>query len=320
MKKLLVVAGVIVVLVVLLVGGGLGFLFLARPDAGEVPKLVAKTDAETVERGRYLAQGVAGCMACHSTRDWTIFTAPLVAGTEGMGGEVWDEEGLGFLVASNITPAGVGDWSDGELYRAIAGGVTPDGEALFPLMPYPEYGTMDVEDITAIIAYLRTHDPIETAHPERELGRPLPLIVRLMPSPPEPADRPAPGTPEYGEYLTAFAACTHCHTLSDKGKPLEGMEFAGGFEMTMMDGTVVRSANITPHESTGIGMWSEAIWLARFGAYAPGKGLQSVAQSGRTTNMPWTFYAQMTDEDLAAIYDHLMTYPPVDHQVDKFPK
>jgi|ETNmetMinimDraft_30_1059905.scaffolds.fasta_scaffold158853_2 hypothetical protein len=36
--------------------------------------------------------------------------------------------------------------------------------------------------------------------------------------------------------------------------------------------------------------------------------------------MPWTFYAQMNDDDLTAIYDHLMTYPPVDNQVDGFPK
>lgn len=320
MKKLLIGVGVVVVLVLLLVGGALGYLFLALPDAGEVPQLVVEGSPAEVERGRYLAHGVAACMGCHSTRDWTVFTAPLVPGTEGAGGEEWREEGLGFLVASNITPSRIGDWSDGELYLAITGGVTPDGVALFPLMPYPDYGRMDTEDIGAIIAYLRTLAPIENDLPERALGGPLPLIVRMMPSPPEPGDRPAPGSPGYGEYLTTFAACTHCHTLSDKGKPLEGMEFAGGFEATMMDGTVVRSANITPHETTGIGMWSEQIWLTRFGAYAPGKGRQSVAAAGRTTNMPWTFYAQMTDEDLAAIYDHLMTYPAVDHQVDKFPK
>jgi len=320
MKKVLAVLGVILVLVLLLVGGGLAYLFLALPDAGEVPKLAVEGGPEEVERGRYLAHGVAGCMACHSERDWTIFTAPLVPGTEGAGGEEWREEGLGFLVGSNITPAGIGDWSDGELYRAIAGGVTPDGEALFPLMPYPEYGRMDVQDITAIMAYLRTLEPIENELPERELGGPLPLIVRMMPSPPEPQDRPEPGTPEYGEYLVSFAACTHCHTLSEMGKPVPGMEMAGGFEMTMMDGTRVRAANITPHETTGIGMWTGEIFATRFRVYGPGKGLQSIAATGRTTNMPWTFYAQMTDEDLAAIYDHLMTYPAVDNAVERFPK
>jgi len=36
------------------------------------------------------------------------------------------------------------------------------------------------------------------------------------------------------------------------------------------------------------------------------------------TVMPWTLYAGMTEEDLAAIYTHLHTLNSVKHKVDRF--
>ena len=43
----------------------------------------------------------------------------------------------------------------------ITTGVTKDGRAMFPVMPYTYYGQMDEEDIKCIIAYIRTLKPIE---------------------------------------------------------------------------------------------------------------------------------------------------------------
>jgi hypothetical protein len=34
--------------------------------------------------------------------------------------------------------------------------------------------------------------------------------------------------------------------------------------------------------------------------------------------MPWTMYANMTEEDLGAIYAYLQTVPPIENRVEKF--
>jgi hypothetical protein len=34
--------------------------------------------------------------------------------------------------------------------------------------------------------------------------------------------------------------------------------------------------------------------------------------------MPWTMYARMTEEDLAAIYVYLQTVKPIENTVNKF--
>src|SRR5690606_41947964 len=85
---------------------------------------------------------------CHSPRDWSRFSGPITPGTLGMGGDRFDQTvGMpGVFYARNITPAGIGRYTDGELFRVITSGVTKEGHAIFPLMPYPYYGKMDPED------------------------------------------------------------------------------------------------------------------------------------------------------------------------------
>jgi len=57
-----------------------------------IPDLTLPTSAAEIERGRYLANHVAVCMDCHSTRNWDYFAGPIVEGTLGGGGEVFDPE------------------------------------------------------------------------------------------------------------------------------------------------------------------------------------------------------------------------------------
>jgi hypothetical protein len=75
-------------------------------------------------------------MDCHSTRDWNLLSGPIIPGTEGKGGDIFPEEGgfTGNFYSSNITPAGIQDWTDGELYRLITTGVKKDGEPIFPIL------------------------------------------------------------------------------------------------------------------------------------------------------------------------------------------
>jgi hypothetical protein len=139
---------------------------------------------ETIARGEYLSKHVTGCVECHAERDFTKYAAPVKPGTLGKGGQQFGdpESPIRVLYSKNITPMGLGTWTDGQVLRAFASGVNKDGEPLFPLMPYPRYARLCREDAEAIIAYLRTLTPIEYTAPARSLALPLPLIVHTIPS------------------------------------------------------------------------------------------------------------------------------------------
>lgn len=295
----------------------------AFPKVGPAEDLSFEHTPMMVERGKYLANHVTVCIDCHSQRDWSLYSGPIKEGTFGMGGDVFDEKTAGVpgtLYAANITPSGVGDWTDGELYRLITCGVTKDDRAIFPIMPYPAYSKMDPNDVKAIIAYIRTLAPIENEVGESSLNFPLNLIVKTIPSEPNPTKLPDPeNTLAYGKYLTNIAACGDCHTPAEKGTPLPGMDFAGGFEFkSEMMGTV-RSANITPDPNTGIGNWTEDQFVTRFKSYLPdSNGYIPAQKGGKQTVMPWTMYAGMEEEDLRAIYQYLRTINPVKNRVNHF--
>lgn len=300
---------------------GAGHFLSSYPDVGPPPDLKIEATAERVARGRYLANHVSVCVDCHSERDWRYFSGPVAHGTEGKGGERFGEEaGLpGTFFARNITPAGIGEWTDGELARAITTGVTADGEALFPIMPYPAYASLSDEDLESLIAYVRTLTPLPHAVPERELSFPMNFIVRTIPRPREPRPPVDHSDPvAYGRYLVGIAACGECHTMAVQGEKVAGMEFAGGFEFAMPGG-IVRSANITPDPETGLGNWSEDGFVDRFKTFAGEAARIPIEQGTVNTPMPWTMYAGMEEQDLRAIYRYLQTVTPVEHRVERFP-
>ncbi|MBA3269871.1 MAG: c-type cytochrome [Acidobacteria bacterium] len=130
---------------------------------------------------------------------------------------------------------------------------------------------------------------------------------------------PATDRVAYGEYLTNAAACADCHTpMDDRGGALPGMDFAGGFEFRLPGGGVVRSANITPEATTGIGSWTEAQFVDKFKAFegSPVRALTPVEQRENTV-MPWLGYAGMTRDDLTAVYAYLRTLKPIINRVQK---
>ena len=95
----------------------------------------------------------------------TKYGGPVKAETLGAGGEFFGDEAEGFAVYSrNITPAAIGNWTDGELIRAFTSGVSKDGTPL-PIMPYPRYARLSREDVESIVAYLRTPSRCSTPFP-----------------------------------------------------------------------------------------------------------------------------------------------------------
>jgi mono/diheme cytochrome c family protein len=313
----------LVILVILAFGGMLSYVKFALPKVGDAPDLQIEATPERLERGEYLSLYVSGCIECHSDRDWSTFSGPVVPGTEGAGGmEFTREMGMpGTLYPPNITPVGLGDWTDGEIFRAITAGVGKDGKALFPLMPYHDYRTMDKEDIYSIIAYIRTLEPKGEKTPPTELDFPMNLIVNLIPSEPEFSTLPDTTDWEaYGEYMAKAGGCVYCHSTQDeRGVIIPGMLFAGGNEYIMPPYGTVRSSNLTPDEETGIGRWTEEAWLARITAYADSSvQLPAVNEGDFNTIMSWELHSRMTETDLKAIYRYIQTVEPVSNKVVKF--
>jgi hypothetical protein len=301
-----------------LIGAGTTYLLAAFPKA-PMPTLKVEPSPELHERGKYLAHHVSVCMDCHAERDWSRFSGPPKDGTLGHGGERFSHEmGLpGEIHSKNITPGAIGKWSDAELARAITTGISQDGHALFPIMPYQYYRHLCDRDLRAVIAYVRSLPASGEKQPETVLDFPVNLIVRTIPEAPDPWGCTEPGQADHGKYLTTIAGCPECHTEQKDGQKI-GKPFAGGWRFPLPGGAHVTSKNITPDKETGIGNWTREQFVMMFRARGAEGGAFPVPAGGRQTIMPWSMYGGMTEADLGAIYDYLRTVPAVKHQVADF--
>lgn len=141
-----------------------------------------------------------------------------------------------------------------------------------------------------------------------------------------------------GEYLVTIAGCNDCHTPwhvgpngpePDLSRTLSGhpqdlvitaapppgdgpwswqsvptnTAFAGPWGVSF-------TANLTPDEATGTGVWTEDIFI---------KTLRTGRHWGQSRPilppMPWFNYGKMSEEDLSAIFAYLRTLPPIHNQV-----
>ncbi|HVS13471.1 MAG TPA: diheme cytochrome c-553 [Thermoanaerobaculia bacterium] len=70
------------------------------------------------------------------------------------------------------------------------------------------------------------------------------------------------------------------------------------------------TANLTPDELTGIGSWTEEIFV---------QTLRTGRHWGQSRPilppMPWQMYRNLTDDDLGAMFAYLRSIPPVRNQV-----
>jgi len=122
------------------------------PPGAEKPMSEADM-SDPVKKGFYLVT-IGHCMECHT---------PVVNGHHdnkqlGKGGQEFKGP-WGVAVARNITSSktkGIGDWTDAEIKTAITQGKRKDGSPLKPPMGYPLYARMTDQDLTAVVAYLRT--------------------------------------------------------------------------------------------------------------------------------------------------------------------
>jgi cytochrome c553 len=292
---LLRVLGLVLVGAVLVIGLAAGALFfvgnnrlnqkVAVPD----DSIAIPTDITAIQRGQHLASAVAACAECHGAN---------------LAGKVFvDDPRLARVVAPNLTRGrgGVGaTFTDIDVARAIRHGLDPSGRQLL-IMPSDDYSNFSDADLGAIVAYVRSLPAINTSLPASDI-RTLGLILfALGQLPLQPAanidlaaPRPTPPgasvSADYGRYLAAAAGCPRCH----------GPGLSGG-AMPQAPLNAGPAANITP---AGLGSWTEADFI---------KAMRTgIRPDGRPvgTAMPWPYYAQLTDNELRAIWRFLQAVPP----------
>ena len=163
MRRLFRLVVYIVLIAAVLASVAITFTIGWRPIIG--PRRRATTNRkfesspERLARGRYLFKFVAGCEDCHSPRDMNKPGAPIAEGAEASGEEFLIDGVPAKLYAPNLTPdpeTGVATWTDDELGRAIREGVTREGRAMFPIMPYEDFRYMSDEDLASVVVYIRS--------------------------------------------------------------------------------------------------------------------------------------------------------------------
>jgi cytochrome c553 len=285
------VLGVIAVVVLLLaVVYGVSEVRLRKTyDVAAATGLQVTRDPAQIARGKHLATAVAKCTDCH---------------TADLGGKKFIDGGpLGTIYASNLTGGRGGAlarYTDAQLEAAIRHGIRPDGRGIM-IMPSDEYQGLSNEDVSAIIAYLRSLPPVDREQGRSylgPLGRALYAAGKLPAIPAERMDHtlaakvapPAGPTRAYGQYLVNVGGCRGCH----------GPNLVGG---PSAEPGAPPAANITP--AGPIGQWSEADFIRaiRTGTRPDGSKLKDF--------MPWRSMTGHTEDELHAIWLYLRTVPSV---------
>ncbi|MEO5510686.1 MAG: c-type cytochrome [Longimicrobiales bacterium] len=284
-------AGSIVTFVLLLAIGVYGFSSRGMSKKYEVQDaaLSIPTDSASVAWGQRMATAIGKCVECH--------------GADLAGKTMMENGAMGLLASSNLTrgKGGIGaTYTDADFVRALRHGVRPDGSTLV-FMPSQEYTYFNDEDLAALIAYLRTIPPVDKDKPQTQLGPVARVLYLTKAMPLIPAEwidhesmaRPviARGpTAEYGKYLARVGGCKGCHSEN----------LAGG---SAGEPGTPPAANLTP---AGIGKWTYDDFVRAL--------RQGTRPDGRTLSpaMPFVYTAQMTDDEIRAVWEYLKTVPSVE--------
>jgi mono/diheme cytochrome c family protein len=286
-------AGTLVLLALLMAAGVYGFSTagVRRTYAVTDSKLVIPTDSASIAWGRHLAIAIGKCVDCHG---------PDLAGTK-----MIDDPAFGSISSSNLTSGkgGIGStYSDEDFVRALRHGVRPDGTPLL-VMPSQEYTHMTDTDMASLVAYLRTLPPVDKEKAQTRIGplaralyvaKLLPLVpAQLIDHKVTTRQSVAVGpTREYGAYLARIGGCQGCH-----GENLSGGEMKGHPPGTPP------AANLTP---AGLGKWTieDFTRALRQGTRPDGKPINPL--------MPFVYTAQMSDDEIAAVWAYLQSIPAVE--------
>jgi mono/diheme cytochrome c family protein len=100
--------------------------------------LAVAPSGRSLERGHYLS---ITCSGCHRK---TFVGGPITGAPPD-----WP-------AAADITPSGIGRWTDAEFMTAMRTGVRPDGRRLNDAMPWKQFGGMTDDELLSLRMYLST--------------------------------------------------------------------------------------------------------------------------------------------------------------------
>lgn len=285
LKWIAITLGAVVVILALT---GFTLVLRGRTKAAQAPSIAAPAppaitaDSAAIRRGAHIVNAVTACAGCHGT---------------GLEGKMFDTPPmLVSMAAPNLTAGqgGVGAGADVAYWdRAIRRGIGKDGRSLM-IMPSQAYAHMSEADFAAVVAYLQTLAPADNPLPARKVGLlggaligagQFPLAAHtIAEQKTQPAQVQPAASAAYGEYLVTIAACSDCHGPDLNGQAAHGMK--------------------APSLRTHVRGWSDEEFRT---ALRSGKTPDGRSLDGQL--MPWPFYANMTDDELAAIALHLRSLP-----------
>ena len=280
-----------------------GFAAALLISAAAVVAPKANEPAPELDRGRYLFD-LAGCHACHT--DSKNGGQPLAGGRA-------LKTPFGVFYSPNITADpkyGIGAWSEDDFVRALRHGENPDGDAYFPVFPYPAYSNMNERDILDLRTYIMSLPAVARPNRAHDTGmifgnRLLATAWQMMffnPKSIDPENR--------GAYLVeALGHCAQCHTPRGLLGNLDGGKHMAGTTEGPEGGLV---PNITPDVETGIGKWRDddldslfTIGMLPDGDFVGG----GMAEVVTHTTAKWR------KDDLAAAIAYLKSLRPISNRI-----
>jgi len=251
-----------------------------------VQAVAYRTDAQAVERGRYLYQS-RGCVDCH--------------GANGAG-RVFVDDGALRIKGPNISPGPgnvVAGYQPVDWVRAVRHGVKPGGQPLL-IMPSEDYNRFTDDDLAAVVAYVRSLPP--AAGTAAELRLPLP--VRLA----------------YGFGVLRDAAAKIDHQLPPQAPIAEGVTTQHGAYVANMclgcHGPQLAGGRIPGAPPD----WPAAPALragpnSTLPRYSSAQDLQVLFRTGKRRDgsavkvMPFESLREMSDTDVRALHLYLQSLP-----------
>ncbi len=268
---------------------------------------------EKVERGRKLATTL--CVLCHMNYETGLLTGQKMLDAPKEFGEIYSQ---------NITQDkthGIGNWTDAELLYLLRTGILKDGRYSPPYMAKLPH--MADDDIEAIIAFLRSDDPLVAPQSVPDTQCAPSLLTKVLsrvafkplPMPEKRVEMPDTNNlVEFGRYLAINLDCWACHSADFKTMNILEPEltpgyFGGGNKPLNLKGEVMLTSNLTPDKETGIGSWTEEQFIkaVKYGRKEGETGL-------RYPMMPFT---TLTDYETKAIFEYLKTIPAINNKVHR---
>jgi mono/diheme cytochrome c family protein len=161
--------------------GAAGFaMMMGMVQHKPAENVAAPSATDKVAQGRYVANGLGFCWACHSLtgtgpKESNNFAGSTVAFTEPSTGKVW---------ARNLTPdpdTGIGKYTDDQLKDSIKNSHLLDGGKIARPMSFysAHYAKISDADLDAMVAYFRSLPPAKHKVPARELTGPAKTALGL---------------------------------------------------------------------------------------------------------------------------------------------